>query len=327
MTDGPARPLAFILLAALLSGTLAWAASLRTSATFDEIVLVAGGVRGLAEGRWEMITDQPPLPMYLYGAAALDAARQRPPEDRSWEFRDRWTYARLLFFGLGNDHRRMLARARAILARDIATMQRVIWSGEKAIKYVFRGRPEALTFVAIAPPYPSTPGPYFITYAVAPAISADGRAAGKAALVRSRTRYHPEIKSFAALDAAAGADPEGGSVVRPRTDNVPIIEGPFAYRFSYGAPDGTKWRWQSPWPFDDKLPALIRLEIKDARSGRPVAAPIILRPRIELERACLSTKKRIRGCSQRRGGQAQPGAGKAAKEKLNKATSDAKAPG
>ncbi len=221
----------------------------------------------------------------------------------------------------------MLLRARAILERDIATMQRVIWSGEKAIKYVFRGRTDALTFVAIAPPYPSTPGPYFITYAVAPAISADGRAAGKAALVRSRTRYHPEIKSFAALDAAAGADPEGGSVVRPRTDNVPIIEGPFAYRFSYGAPDGTKWRWQSPWPFDDKLPALIRLEIKDARSGRPVAAPIILRPRIELERACLSTKKRIRGCSQRRGGQAQPGAGKAAKEKLKKATSDAKAPG
>lgn len=125
-TDGRARPelpgagarTRFTALAigalSLLSAALAFTASLRSSATFDEIVLVSGGVRGLETGRWEMVTDQPPLMMYVYGAAARGAVDTLPPEDRPWGFEQRWDYARALFFGLGNDTAAMLARARLV---------------------------------------------------------------------------------------------------------------------------------------------------------------------------------------------------------------------
>lgn len=105
---------AAILVLALAATGLAYAASLRTSATFDEIILVSGGVRGLRTGRWDMITDQPPLMMYLYGWAAAPAAETLPTEDRSWTFDDRWDYARALFFGVGNDAGRLLGRARLV---------------------------------------------------------------------------------------------------------------------------------------------------------------------------------------------------------------------
>jgi hypothetical protein len=98
----------------VIATTLSYTAAQRTSATFDEIILVSGGVRGLATGRWEMVTDQPPLMMYLYGAAARPAADELPPEDREWLFDDRWDYARALFFDLGNDTDELLRRARAV---------------------------------------------------------------------------------------------------------------------------------------------------------------------------------------------------------------------
>lgn len=93
---------------------LAFGAASRSSATFDEIVLVSGGVRGLETGRWEMITDQPPLMMMLYGAAASGAVEALPTEARPWSFDDRWDYARALFFGLGNDTAALLGRPRVV---------------------------------------------------------------------------------------------------------------------------------------------------------------------------------------------------------------------
>ncbi len=88
----------------VMSGVLATGASRRTSATFDETVLVAGGVRGVETGRWEMVTDQPPLPMYAYGLAARGAVRATPPERvDGWAFEDSWDDARALFFQGGND--------------------------------------------------------------------------------------------------------------------------------------------------------------------------------------------------------------------------------
>lgn len=99
---------------AVSAAALSLGASLRSSATFDEIILVAGGVRGLETGRWEMVTDQPPLMMYAYGAAARSAADRLPGEDREWLFDDRWDYARAFFFGLGNDFGALLRRARAV---------------------------------------------------------------------------------------------------------------------------------------------------------------------------------------------------------------------
>jgi len=108
--------LVVIAVAALAAGVLAHLGARHTSATFDEIILVSGGVRGMQEGRWEMVTDQPPLMMYAYGIAAGGAVVERPAEDRSWLFDDRWTYAREFFFGGENDARAVLGRARALAA-------------------------------------------------------------------------------------------------------------------------------------------------------------------------------------------------------------------
>ena len=61
-----------------------------------------------------MVTDQPPLAMYAYGLAARGAVEAFPPEDRAWDFDQRWNYARLLFFGMNNDRDAVLGRARLV---------------------------------------------------------------------------------------------------------------------------------------------------------------------------------------------------------------------
>jgi hypothetical protein len=100
--------------AALVAGVLAHLSAGHTSATFDEIILVSGGLRGVTEGRWNMVTDQPPLMMYAYGIAAAAADPVRPAEDREWLFDHRWDYARALHFGLGNDATELLAGPRLV---------------------------------------------------------------------------------------------------------------------------------------------------------------------------------------------------------------------
>jgi hypothetical protein len=106
--------LTVIAVAALAAGVLAHLSAGHTSATFDEIILVSGGLRGVTEGRWGMVTDQPPLMMYAYGVAAAAAGPVRPSEDREWLFDDRWDYARALHFGLGNDATDLLAGPRLV---------------------------------------------------------------------------------------------------------------------------------------------------------------------------------------------------------------------
>ena len=105
---------AVMLTASLATTVLTWSASHRQSATFDEIILVSGGVRGVTHGAWDMVTDQPPLMMWLYGWAGAGAVAETPPEDRPWDFESRWDYARLLFFGMDNDAQALLGRARLV---------------------------------------------------------------------------------------------------------------------------------------------------------------------------------------------------------------------
>jgi len=105
-----------VLCVALLATALTWSASRRQSATFDEIILVSGGVRGVSQGEWGMVTDQPPLMMWLYGWASRGAVSETPSEERAWDFESRWDYARLLFFGLENDAQAVLGRARLVTA-------------------------------------------------------------------------------------------------------------------------------------------------------------------------------------------------------------------
>jgi len=124
LRGSPVRSAAILIAGfSVMSGALAMGAARHTSATFDETVLVAGGVRGIETGRWEMVTDQPPLPMYAYGLAARGAVRATPPERvDGWAFEDRWDYARALFFEVGNDTSSLLGRARFVAALTAAAL-------------------------------------------------------------------------------------------------------------------------------------------------------------------------------------------------------------
>ena len=108
MTSHGRAGLTVIAAAALTAAVLPHMGAGHTSATFDEIILVSGGLRGIEEQHWDMITDQSPLMMYAYGLAASSARAVRPTEDREWLFDDRWDYARELFFRLGNDPTELL---------------------------------------------------------------------------------------------------------------------------------------------------------------------------------------------------------------------------
>ncbi len=112
------RPAPGLVLALALVAWGAAAAAMRhTSATFDEIVLVAGGLRGLERGAWGLVTGQPPVMMYAYGAAAGTASPVLPTEEgTTWGVERGWEYAQTLFFRSGNDPVQVLDRAREVAA-------------------------------------------------------------------------------------------------------------------------------------------------------------------------------------------------------------------
>ncbi|MHC4925436.1 MAG: hypothetical protein ACYTG4_15375 [Planctomycetota bacterium] len=90
-------------------------ASASSSATFDEIAMVAGGARGVEHDEWGMALTQPPLMMYAYGVAALSVSPELPPEEgESWGVERGWDYARTLFFDSGNDPEELLGAARRV---------------------------------------------------------------------------------------------------------------------------------------------------------------------------------------------------------------------
>jgi hypothetical protein len=103
-----------LLLAAVVSvyAVVTLMALRRTSVTFDEIVMVAAGARGYAIGAWDLVPDHPPLTLYLYGLPAFLSGPRYPNEAGispgirrgMW---DRYGYAQVLYFRLGNDPERL----------------------------------------------------------------------------------------------------------------------------------------------------------------------------------------------------------------------------
>lgn len=89
----------------------------RTSATFDEIVLIAGGARGYRTGAFDLAPDHPPLMQYLYGLPAYIQRPNYPSESLGWNQKLRYGYAREFFWGVGNDPERLafLSRLMAVL--------------------------------------------------------------------------------------------------------------------------------------------------------------------------------------------------------------------
>lgn len=76
----------------------------------------------MAHGRWDMVTDQPPLMMWLYGWAVMSSEPELPPEERTWGFNQRWDYARALFFEGSNDPEVLLPRPRLVATAMAAAL-------------------------------------------------------------------------------------------------------------------------------------------------------------------------------------------------------------
>jgi hypothetical protein len=97
--------LALILLA---SGSATILAMRRTSTTFDEIVMIAGGARGYHSGDWKIAPEHPPFTQYLYGFLPYVAGVTYPDEsgipERMRAARGyRYRYAQVFFGGAGNN--------------------------------------------------------------------------------------------------------------------------------------------------------------------------------------------------------------------------------
>src|SRR6185312_3889342 len=62
----------------------------------------------------------------------------------------------------------MVSRAFDIFERDVSGLQRLTTISNEKPRYIFTGTQNRLSFVTIEPPYPTTPGPYFVDYSIAP---------------------------------------------------------------------------------------------------------------------------------------------------------------
>ena len=91
----------------------------RTSATFDEIVLVSAGARGFTNGKFDLAPDHPPMMQYLYGLPVY-LTHPHYPSEAGFNTHDigyRYLYARQFFWQSHNDPERelFLGRLPAVL--------------------------------------------------------------------------------------------------------------------------------------------------------------------------------------------------------------------
>lgn len=108
-------PLLVLVSILMVSGLASIGAMRRTSATFDEIVMVAAGARGFHTGRFDLVPEHPPLAQYAYGlpvhlAGAAYPQEQNPQPSLAY----RYEYARRFFWQSGNDPEEVAFRARLV---------------------------------------------------------------------------------------------------------------------------------------------------------------------------------------------------------------------
>lgn len=184
----------------------------------------------------------------------------------------------------------MIARGYAAIRRDFTRIERAVVSEpsqeqaerQKDSKYVFSGDAAGLSFVVVEPAYPTDPGSYQITYSVR-------RGGDITELVRARDVYDPGQKR--------------PSRRRDEAEEVTVLYGPYAIAFRYLDRSGERERWIDRWSDTRRMPALIRLDVASRTPGVPSPPPLLVRPRIDAEIACVSDSKRA--CSARNNGTLQ----------------------
>ena len=159
----------------------------------------------------------------------------------------------------------MLSRGLDALRRDIERLQRVVWKRGRNNEFAFSGDSKGLTFVGIEPPFPTEAAPFFLIYSIL-------QRSDWGTLVRGRAPFDAGAKDIKALRGE---------------DEVTVLEGPYTFRFSYYERKEGRERWVPRWTERDRLPELIRLEILGLGAGGGSMQPIVFRPRIDAEQACI----------------------------------------
>ena len=179
----------------------------------------------------------------------------------------------------GIERLEMISRAFDIFERDVSGMRRLTRIADVDRRFIFSGTANRLSFVTVEPPYPTAPGLYFVDYS-------NSATNGKNELIRARAPYQAGMSAF------PGATP---------ANKVSLLDGPFAYKFSYAEKGKRQGSWLATWKKPNRLPDLIRLQIVDARSGDEIAHPFIAAVRADAEVGCVSDGSD--GCSARTGGE------------------------
>lgn len=99
------RPAWILAAIIIVSSAATLLAMRRTSTTFDEIVLIAAGARGIETGKFDLAPEHPPLMQYVYGLPVYLSRPNYPSEvgANTKAFVYRYIYARQFFWESGND--------------------------------------------------------------------------------------------------------------------------------------------------------------------------------------------------------------------------------
>ncbi len=116
----------------LVSGGATVGARRQTSTTFDEIIMMAGGARGFATGKFDLVPEHPPLVQYLYGLPIFLSNPVYPPEADPafprWSRANRFFYSENLFWLMGNDPERVAFLGRIMGALSALALVAVTFS-------------------------------------------------------------------------------------------------------------------------------------------------------------------------------------------------------
>jgi general secretion pathway protein J len=90
--------------------------------------------------------------------------------------------------------------------------------------------------------------------------------------VRSRTRFAPLPSASSLSEQLHFGNP------------VVLLRAPFRLSFAYAGPDRV---WQKTWQGADKLPTMIRLTVRDARTERVVSISTVTPVHVQVPSDCL----------------------------------------
>lgn len=164
------------------------------------------------------------------------------------------------------------ARAAAVLRQDLQRLQRAVrFVREDEPRFVFEGTPTSMSFVVVDPAWPTGSGSHLVTYEIT-----GSRA--QAALTRSRVPY-PEEKTQASRRRNA---PD---------ERINVLEGPYKIELLYLKRAAVRDDWLPEWKDGQALPHMIRVQVTSTAPGVASLPTLVVRPRIEMETACLHGAK------------------------------------